>query len=87
MEIAVERELANERVDGCSKRERHRWPALQIPAEKAIGRDADLKGRFRRRRRLTAGPCVFGEREDADETDAYGRPLPLHDGECDRRLR
>ena len=53
-EVAIERELPDERID-LPERERRRGPALEIPAQEAIGRDLELERRFRGRRRRRPG--------------------------------
>ena len=81
-EVAIERELANERVD-LLERERRGGPPFEIAAEKAIGRDLELERRFggvvgRRR------PVLLGEREDAEDAAHAGGALVVVDVGADR---
>src|SRR5262245_34764194 len=72
-EIAVEGELANERID-LAQRQRHRRPAFQIPPDKAVGQYADLQGRLRGI--LDDGGAVFsGQREDAEDAPDPAGPF------------
>ena len=71
-EVAVERELADERID-LPERERHRRPTLDVFAEEAIRRRADLERGLGGV--LDDGDAVLlGEGEDAEDAGArYAR--------------
>src|SRR5262245_4598466 len=76
-EIAVERELANERID-LAQRERHRRPAFEIAPDEAIGGHAvierGLGSIFDDRR-----PMLLRQGEDAEDAADAGRALVLMD--------
>ena len=76
-EIAVEGELADERID-LAERERRRRPALEIAAQEAIGRDAEVERGLGGV--VDGGRAVLlGEREDAEDAPDAGGALVVVD--------
>jgi len=70
--------LSNERVN-LAQRQRHRQPAFEVPAEKTIGRHAEVEGRFSGV--VDDGRAVFlSEGEHAKHAADPGGPFVLVDG-------